>query len=66
MYSVFIIFYLALQLSTHIVGHKIAKATLSYAENICSKTALYLVYNFSVLPHETPCSWKQGKNQSKF
>lgn len=43
MYSVFIIFYLALQLSTHIVGHKIAKATLSYAENICSKTALYLV-----------------------
>ena len=48
-------------LSTHIVGHKTANTTLSYAENICSKTVLYLVYNFSVLPHETLCCCKQWK-----
>lgn len=39
MYSMCISFYLALYyLSTHIVGHKTANITLSYAENICSKT----------------------------
>lgn len=27
------------------MGHKTANITLSYAENICSKTDLYFVYN---------------------
>lgn len=53
-------------LSARIVGHKIANAILSYAENICSETALYLVSNFSVPPQETPHCWKQEKKQSKF
>jgi len=62
MYSMFITSTLHYSyLSTHIVGHKTANPTLSYAENICSKTVLYLVYNFSVLPHETLCCCKQWK-----
>lgn len=55
-------FYLALYyLSTHIVGHKTANITLSYAENICSKTDLYFVYNLDSMLLQAV-----GKNQSKF
>lgn len=40
-------------LSTHIMGHKVANPMLNYAENICSKMALYLVYSFFP-PRKTP------------